>query len=57
MLWRAEVTTCRGPAKSMKSNLSCRANRMSTTGSLSAAPAFVAIFGNCIDDGKRGGVM
>lgn len=53
MSWRAVVRTSRGPAKSRKSNLSCRA-KSTSTGSLSAtALVLEAILGNL--DGGRGG--
>jgi hypothetical protein len=46
MSWRALVRTSRGPAKSRKSNLSCRA-KSTSTGSLSAtALVLEAILGN-----------
>lgn len=53
MSWRAVVRTSRGPAKSRKSNWSCRA-KSTSTGSLSAtALVLEAILGNL--DGGRGG--
>lgn len=50
MSWRAVVRTSRGPAKSRKSNLSCRA-KSTSTGSLSAtALVLEAILGNLGDE-------
>lgn len=47
--WRDMFRTSRGPAKSIMSNLSCRAKRTSTTGSsLATALVLSAILGNLL---------
>lgn len=57
MSWRAVVRTSRGPAKSRKSNLSCRA-KSTSTGSLSAtALVLEAILGNLGGGGMELGVV